>query len=127
MTSSIAKLSALLGAAVFLICSDGAAFGQECSKQLDKIDRALSESDLPAEQREDLQQQLDSARASESDGNEEECVAATADLQSALLQIEGIDKTLLCDRTSSEGDIGEADMAGNQDVQAALQISCDSE
>jgi hypothetical protein len=116
-----------LCAAAFATSAGSDAFANDCASQLDRIEQALEQGDVDSDQMDTLRADLAEARRLADDGDEEGCSPAAAKLQSAMLKIEGIDHDSLCGRTQSEDDIGEADMAGNQDVQAALQTSCEVE
>ena len=102
----------------------GPAWAEGCADHLAAMEEALDQSDLAAEDLQPMRDDLDEARKASDAGDEDGCSAAAAKLISAMLQTDGIDHPVICDRTQSEDDIGEADMAGNQDVQAALQTSC---
>ena len=113
-----------LGSLAVMMAMSGAALSQECSSQLDEMEQALDQSELTGEELEPMRQELSGARQAADGGDEEGCSAAAAKLLSAMLQTDGIDSEGLCGRTQSEDDIGEAGMEGNQDVQSALQTSC---
>lgn len=126
MTISLNNASRILGLAISFSLLSSAAFAQDCAQQLDKVEQVLAESELESGQLDGLRQDLDKARTHADNGNEDECLADAADLQVALLQLDGVDHTLLCDRTTGEEEIGEADMSGTEDVKSALQVSCET-
>jgi hypothetical protein len=124
---SLMKTPSALMASMILVTVSGSAWGEECASMLDKLQQTLERGDIAPEQMASLSGDLDEARQLADGGDDEGCTVAAAKLQSAMLQIDGIDHDALCDRTQSEEDIGEADMAGNQDVMAGLQTGCDDE
>ena len=103
---------------------NGPAWSKGCSDHLDVMEQALEESDLATEQLQPMRDDLGNARRAADGGDEDGCSAVAAKVISAMLQTDGINHEAICDRTQSEDDIGEADMAGNQDVKSALQTSC---
>lgn len=117
------RLFWMLGLAA-LFTGGEAAFAQDCTKQLDTVEQTLEESDMSGDQIDGLRGDLETARGYASDGKNDLCLAAAANLQVSLLQIDGIDHSLLCDRTKGEAEVGEADMAGTEDVKSALQTGC---
>ena len=100
------------------------AWSEGCAGHLDAVEKALDQSDLAADRLQPMRDDLEEAREASDAGDEDGCSAAAARLISAMLQTDGIDHQPICDRVQSESDIGEADMAGNQDVKSALQSSC---
>jgi uncharacterized membrane protein len=122
---SILRLA--LGSSALIALASSAALSADCASRLDGLEQALDGSELSDDELEPLRQELSEARSLASDSDDEGCSAAAAKLQSAMLQTDGIDHTTLCDRAQSEEDIGEAGMSGNQEVQSALQTSCDYE
>lgn len=125
--AKLLRISPFLCASMLLTVFGQPVSAQDCSSVLDDLQRTLEQGDVPPEQKKSLNSELDQARQLADDNDSEGCTAAAAELQSAMLQIDGIDHDMLCDRTQSEEDVGEADMAGNQDIMAALQDSCDAQ
>lgn len=115
------------GSLLVIALSGGPVFAQGCATDVDRLEKVLGESDLGSEERESLSADLDGARQLADSGDDEGCSAAAAKAQAAMLQMEGVDHEALCGRAQSEGEIGEADMSGNQDLQSALQTSCSVE